>query len=311
MKTLRSILMMTVIAPPGIAIADTLVLRNGDTLTGSVVRADDQHLIWSSAVLGELSVDIDHVATVNGVSLDSTHPEPGSRLAESSSSVVAGTIAGELDVGFEKDEGSSDSEEIEVRFKASYDFGLTVGSLRVEHESTEERGLSTEEDYELELKAERYAKTVNRGRYWYLRGDWNKDRFRNTDEWIAVGAGIGHVWQPTEATRIKLQGGIDAWSIELPDERRSAPGGRLMLDFRHTFHDFANLTVFSEAQFVWELGGRHNHIVETSSGLRFPFSDFFYTQFSLDYDRFESIEAPDLAENDESEWNFRMGIQWD
>ena len=86
---------------------------------------------------------------------------------------------------------------------------------------------------------------------------------------------------------------------------------RSMFDFRHTFQDLANLTAFSEAQFVWELGGRHNHIVETSSGLRLPFSDFFYAQLSLDYDRFESIEAPGSADNDESEWNFRMGIQWD
>jgi len=311
MTILRSIPAFLFITAPSPVLADILVLSNGDTLSGVVVRANDQYLVWSSTLLGELTVAVDDVATVNGVSLADSLRSPEPSTAEPAVGGFAEAISAELDVAFEKDEGTSDSEEIEVRFKSSYDFGLTVGSLRLEHESTEERGVRTEEDYELELKAERYANTVNRGRYWYLRGDWNKDRFRTTEEWIAVGAGLGHVWQPAESTRIKLQGGIDAWSIALPDERRSAPGGRLLFDLRHTFQDFANLTAFSEAQFVWELGGRHNHIVETSSGLRLPISDFFYAQFSLDYDRFESPEAPDLAANDESEWNFRMGIQWD
>lgn len=290
----------------GVANAETLEFRNGDRISGTLVRVEPDALVWRSAILGELAVPIDSIATVNGEALPAT---PKDVTAPEDSQT--GRFAGEFDFGFEKDAGTSDTEEVDVRLRASYERGRIVGSLRLEHELEAQRGTSTAEDYEIEIKAERFSRTTGSGPYWYVQAGWNKDRFRTIESWTTLGAGPGYAWQRGERTRIKLEGGLDGWLIEGPDGQQTATGGRVVLDMRHSLPSLAGIMLFSEAQFLWELGGRQNRLVETSSGVRVPLNNRFYAQVSFDYDRFDFVDAPEFAENDETEWNFRLGAKWD
>ncbi|MGB1869215.1 MAG: hypothetical protein ACPHLL_08005, partial [Porticoccaceae bacterium] len=48
--------------------AGELVLVNGDLIKGDLVEQASDHIIWASENFGHLSVDLDNVATVNGLS---------------------------------------------------------------------------------------------------------------------------------------------------------------------------------------------------------------------------------------------------
>lgn len=184
-------------------------------------------------------------------------------------------------------------------------------SLSLEHESEAQRDRSTSEEYEIEITAERFARTVGNGRYWYVRSAWNKNRFRTPEAWTTLGTGIGYALKTGKRTRIKLQGGIDGWAISGLAGQDTATGGRVVLEMRRSVSSLSNVTLFSEAQFLWEFANPQNRVLETSSGVRIPLSDQFYAQVSLDYDRFDFDDVPDSAENDETEWNFRFGLEWD
>ena len=82
------------------------------------------------------------------------------------------------------------------------------------------------------------------------------------------------------------------------------------MDVQHTFEGLRGTVVFSEAQLLWELAGTENRVIETSTGLRVPLSERFFTQLSIDYDRFESVDTPEFSGNDETEWHFKLGYRW-
>ncbi|MDJ0748199.1 MAG: DUF481 domain-containing protein [Woeseiaceae bacterium] len=295
----------------GVANAETLELRNGDRLTGTLVRIGTDTLVWRSAILGELVVPIDAIAMVNGEALPVRTPPATPAGITAPEDGQTAKFIGEFDFGFEKDAGTSDTEEVDVRLRTSYERGRVVGALRLEHESEAQRGNSTSEDYEIEIKAERFSRTSRSGPYWYVQAGWNKDRFRTIESWTTLGTGPGYAWQSGERTRIKLEGGFDGWLIAGPEGQETTTGGRVVLDMRHSLPSLASVMLFSEAQFLWELGGRQNQLIETSSGIRIPLNNRFYAQVSFDYDRFDFVDAPEFAENDETEWNFRLGANWD
>lgn len=293
-------MLLAVMAPGGPLLADTLELTNGDTLSGTLVKTETAQVVWESPVLGTLNVTRSNIAAVNGQPL----PTPPS-LHE-----PRYEWEGKVDVGVEKDEGSSNSEEYELGLRTSLTHGRYVHTLTLEHEAEKKRSTTTEEDYEFQYQADRYFRTAKKGPYLYGRTHWNKDRFRATDEWFAVGSGAGYVWRPKAGTRIKLQGGLDFWKVSLQSDNRSTTGGRVMVDLRHRFRRLANLLVFTEIQFLWEIGGANNRVIETDSGVRVPLSERFFTELSLDYDRFETSDDPEFSENDETEWNLKLGYRW-
>ena len=311
MQTLRfaSTCLMTSLF--GTAGAETIELKNGDTLSGNVLRIETDFVYWDSTTFGELTVPANSVSKIDG--------EPfhiaSLRTAEESSGKdklsITGDFGLEFDFGFEKDAGPSDSEEVDVRLKGSYERGLVWASMRVEHESEAQGDNSTGEDYEVEIKAERYFESAGIGPYWYVLSGWNKDRFRTIESWTTLGSGVGYSWQKSENTRLKVQAGLDGWLTSSEFVDRTATGGRVVVDIRRTIPSIANIAIFTEAQFLWEIAGRSNRLFETSSGVRLPLSERFFAQLSLDYDRFEFADAPEFAENDETEWNFRVGARWD
>ena len=292
--------------------ADQLELINGDTLTGTQAGLKDGRLIWQSPVFGELTVPRAQIAKINGqpVSDGKSESPPETSAAGKERESSRFDFSGKIDLGFEKDEGSSKSEEYELGLRTSLSHGRYVHTLTLEHESEKKRDTNTEEDYELQYQADRFFRDVKQGFYVYGRTNWNKDRFRATDEWYALGSGAGYLWRAGSGTRIKLQGGLDYWVVSLQSDDRTAPGGRVLLDLRHRFERLANLVIFTEIQYLWEIGSRNNRVIETDSGLRVPLSERFFIELSLDHDRFETLDSPEFSQDNETEWNLKLGYKW-
>ncbi len=280
--------------------ADELQLTNGDSLNGELVRTEREQLVWKSPVLGTLKVLKKHIAGLNGKPLPPA-PEPSSARHE---------FKGRIGFGFELDKGSSDNEEYELDMKTSIKSGRYTHSLTAEYELEERRGETREEDHELKYQVDRSFKAEGDG--WYLYGltEWNKDRFREPEEWTAIGAGAGYLWRPATGTEIKMQLGVDGWKLsELSGNEQTLNGGRWVLDIKHKFRWPADISVFHNLQVLWNTSNSSDRILESTTGLRVPLTKRLSVAASVDHDRFNSRNISEF-QDDETEWNLKLGFSW-
>ena len=188
---------------------DRIVFQNGDTLSGAVLRLVGDQVELDSDLLGVITVPAASVASVNGAALAMPTPAPQEQPAN------ALDFNGTFDLGFERDTGPADNEEVDIRLQSTLGHGRYLHPLDAIYEYESQGSSTTEEDCELVYQAERYAGDIGLGQYVYARTAWNRDRFRATDQWVTAGDGLGYVWRPTQATRLRAQAGIDRWWLSL------------------------------------------------------------------------------------------------
>ena len=64
MKQQISALLLILFALTGRTFADQLLLKNGDRLTGTIVKSDGKTVVFKSDLVGEVSVALDSVTNV-------------------------------------------------------------------------------------------------------------------------------------------------------------------------------------------------------------------------------------------------------
>ncbi|MGI9328806.1 MAG: DUF481 domain-containing protein [Pseudomonadales bacterium] len=279
-------------------------LSNGDLLTGELAGIEKEQVVWKSPILGTLTIPRSKVAELDGKPL----------VSEDRVKQEQRVFAGRLTLGLEKDEGSSDSEEYDFDIKSSLTHGRYVHSVVGEYEAETKNDRTSEEDYEVEYQAERYFGSPKGGWFAYALAAWNKDRFREPQEWITLGSGAGYLWQPSKRTRIKYQMGLDLWQTSGErGTRHSVRGGRVMLDLQHKLSWLADMVIFHESEMLWEIAGSSTRRIETTTGLRVPLTERLRFELSAEHDRFRTGGAPefDVSRNDrETEWNAKIGYAW-
>jgi len=62
MKRIGLLLVLFALASP--ALADQLVLKNGDRLTGTIVKSDGKTIVFKSDLVGEVTIALDNVENV-------------------------------------------------------------------------------------------------------------------------------------------------------------------------------------------------------------------------------------------------------
>ncbi|MGI9238219.1 MAG: DUF481 domain-containing protein, partial [Woeseiaceae bacterium] len=241
----------------GQLMADELQLTNGDSLNGELVRTDGKQVVWKSPVLGTLKVPKKHVVSVNG--------EPLPAVPEKST--TRRKFTGRISFGIELDRGNSDNDEYDLDIKTSLKSGRYTHNLTAEYEFEQRRDITREEDHKLKYQVDRSFKAEGGG--WYLYGltEWNKDRFREPEEWTAIGGGAGYLWRPTTGTEIKTQLGADSWELSrLSGDKETETGGRWVLDIQHKFKWLADISVFHNLQLLWVINNTSNRILESTTG---------------------------------------------
>ena len=56
---------MYLLVSPAISFSDQLELTNGDIIQGNLISKSDDHILWMSSILGELSVKRSFVRTIH------------------------------------------------------------------------------------------------------------------------------------------------------------------------------------------------------------------------------------------------------
>jgi len=333
---------------PELAVADVLVLKNGDRITGEITRIWDNEVTIEPEYADEFEVDLPVVAYIESdrdfeIDLqDGTNVVAKLRGATDGGEQIIETPTESLEVPlaqlFELDEPEDYYDwESHVDFSSNINKGNTDSMTTklfadgmFKHGDHRHRGEVTFEQEELAG-----TKTKDRDLFlydynWLFNDPWfftaqltfEEDPISQLESRIIASAGIGHdIWDtPRKSLSTKLSAGYQYEEL-LIDLLPGLPQSELLvprstdssvaiwnLRFRHDFIG-DDMEVFHNHSITTNISGRTNTSYDTSTGISFEITDLLYATASMDYDY--ETEPVDGAKNEDIAVVFGLGLEFE
>jgi hypothetical protein len=311
--------------------AGELRLENGARLPGELVAITGTRLVWNAGLIGKIEIDKQHVLEIdssNPVDLSiSGHgnvrkcrlhgtvastaircegePDRAAPLAEIGRLAPDWESTGKATASLTLERGNKSSDEIELDGKASWKRGSRRHTLDLSVDYEEKRDVKVNDEAELSYQADFLRRN---GWYYYLRLEYDRDRFSSLQESALIGPGVGREMEFGRALKLRLQGGIDEYRFDLADYGRfTGEGGNLQwrLDWETGLW---KLEFFHEGEFKWVLDDADVNRLDTKTGVTIPLIDRLIAELSLEYDR--SGKTSSANKPDDYEWVFKLGYRW-
>lgn len=312
----------------GISRADVVTLANGDRLTGTILRKEDDMLVFQTSYSGELSI---RWAEVTGIFSDKpqriylddgrrltgkpvpggegeftveaegeppSEPVPVSRVRWINPSPhISGEGAkfnGRFNLGAASTDGNTDTEKLHI------DAEVIARTLKNRYTA----GIAVNEGKTSGVKSEanslaylKYDRFVTPKWYAYVNGSAEQDRFKDIDLRTIAGAGSGYQFIDTYRTNLSLEGGVSDVRTDFdvgPDEEYAAL--RWALKFEHYLFK-SQVQFFHQHETLLSIDDLQKVLVKSMTGLRMPIADKIRTSLQYNVD-WESEPAPGRVHTD-------------
>ncbi len=317
MGTARLLFVCALFALSSPIFADEIQFKNGDKLTGKIVRLEDGKFIVQSAVAGEIKVDPALIKTFSTDTPVELHLKDGTVInqkvaADGEGKVVTsaeGTVksqpvaiadvaklnpppvqwTGDVSAGLLLTRGNSNTDNINVAFnllRRTDNDRITFGGAyfygRQEDPDTEEK-ITTQDNWFVFGK---YDYFFTPKFYGYGTARIERDRIANLDLRFTPGAGVGYQWIDKPDMKFATEAGItwfyETYSNDTPNDDHFA--ARLAYHFEKSFNDkikfFHNLEYYPSVE---DLG---DYFITTDAGIRATLTKTMFTEFKvqLNYD---------------------------
>lgn len=303
------------------AVADVLVLKNGDRITGTIKQIWDDEVAIEPEYSDEFNVDLEVVDYIeserdfeleffDGREVVAKFPGAGDNnqqlisVGEQSEPIALTDI-------LELDEPAKDFD-----WESHIDFSATVKSGNTDSTSTQLRA-----DTEIEIPDHRHyvvytsyrdeldsvtTQDRNLVKYsynWLFNDPWffaanasyERDPIIELDSRVIVSAGLGRDIFNTPSRFLSVQLGVGAQSEKLGGVRDE--NSVAVWSLRYQQDIITDLELFHNHSIVENLAGRDNTSYKTSTGLRYEITDLLYANLTLNYDY--ETDPVDLAENED------------
>lgn len=316
------------------AVADVLVLRNGDRITGEVKHIWDNEVTVEPEYADAFQVDLEAIEYIESereldIELDDGYEATGTLAgASGDGSQVLVTRDGPRNIAladlFEVEEpedfydwashvdfssslnrGNTDSANTKLRADGMYKHGDHRHRGEITFYREEFDGVSTQEN-------DLYLYDYN----WIFRDPWffsselsyESDPIIDLDHRITLSAGVGYdIWKtPRKELSVKLGAGYqDEQTATASNESAVAVWA---LRFRHEFFggDFA---VFHNHSILDNVSGRANTVLKTSTGVNYDITDLLYSNVRLDFDY--ETDPVSGADNEDLALLLGLGLQFE
>lgn len=326
----------------GAARADTVLMRNGDRLSGKILHMSARTLTLRTTYAGKLELPRGKVASI---STDG----PATLLLESGAAPRRGRLAraGPGRVEFRPAGGNAPRRDIaltQVRFinptpaesgtGVEYRGHVTVSGSRVQGNSSGST-LNGEAALKARARTYRYAVrgsvnqaslggstvtsnwilsahidrfVVDRSHFQYLRGSLQRDRFKDVRLKTTAGAGYGWQLLATDVTRLSLRGGLDLVAVDrytTANQRYPALGWGV--DFSRWLWEH-RVKLFHVQDGYWNLSHRGDVTLRTRTGLRVPIAEGLLANAEVDVD-WDRRPPPGVKPTDTTVL-FGLGYEW-
>lgn len=322
--------------PVAASTAATLVMDNGDRLSGKVVRIEGGQLTFETEYAGTLIIDwgrvasLDEDATVAVLLNDATvedgsiagSPEGGLTVRNAqgeSRQVAADEIAavnpepwrigrgvkwtGLLNLAIKADRGTPDKDEIDfdlvTAWRRQYDRFEFRGDL--EYDTTD--GTESKNNWDLLGKYEYF---VSDRLYYAANASAEYDRFKGINYRYRLGPAIGYQFYEGEDLNLKAETGLYYTTSDIdPNGRSSSLAAGWLIDADRRFA-FADLQAYHWQSMV--LSNRENMNFKSKTGVRVPLGGDFVG--SAEVEANWDAETADDADSTEVVYRVKVGYGW-
>jgi putative salt-induced outer membrane protein YdiY len=298
-----------VLSLPGIVLADQLIMKNGDVITGDVGKIENNKVFIKPAYGSEFSVDLAEVVSINAekvfeVELDDGR-EINAKIAGSAAEgeqtlivdgaqVTVGTMAltqalqpkpyyertSHVDLNVTRNSGNTDS-------KSNLLFADT--RLRLgDHRHLAELTIARDKTNDVTTKKQdlfRYSYNWLLSDPWYLgaTASYERDPIKNLDHRYMIGALVGRDFIKNSRTFLTASVGIGYSDEKLAGISDSGATGLWNLIFERDFRE-GSIAFFHNQNLNYQFYGDNNMILKTNTGFRFDIVKDVYASISYRYD---------------------------
>jgi putative salt-induced outer membrane protein YdiY len=313
---LSTFAILSVLSTP-VALADEIVLANGDRLSGKIVRKESDTLVLNTAYAGDLNIKWADVRRITTDAPIKVYFEDGSKLigmlrSEEDGSVIVTSdetlasapiplanlrfinpsaeisgegvkLSGHINAGLSSSSGNTVAERYFVDTEAvarTRDSRYTLGA-RAAH--TEDRGLETESNWIGYMKYDDFFTTKW---YGYANGNFENDKFKDIQLRSTLGIGSGYQFFESEKTNLSLEGGLTYVSTDyIAATDDNYPAARWAVKYDHQL--FATKIQFFHSHEAYVgIEDVKKTFVRSQTGLRVPLLKSLNAtaQYNVDWD---------------------------
>lgn len=332
-----ALLLALALLQPLSGLADEVVMKNGDRISGSIVSKDEQVLVIKTDYAGELKI-----TWANVVRLQSDNPvwvylQDGTRMkgrlvmgAQDELSVDAGNakaaipvadvrwinpppelsgegvkMSGHANVGYASSSGNTDTEKWYLDAEAvarTRDNRYTLGA---ESRSTEDSGVKTESNW---LGYMKYDHFLSKQWYGYANGNFEHDQFKDIRLRTTLGLGSGYQFYETERLNLSLEGGLSYVNTDFElQEDENYPAARMAVKYDQ-FVFSTSIQFFHTDEVYMNVEDTSNVFLRSQTGFRFPLVDRLNATLQYDYD-WDNQPAPGSVKEDRT-LRATLGYTW-
>ena len=322
------------------AIADTLVLTNGDRITGRFIEIDDGNLVFrADSATPPLSIPLGAVAQletdeairvlledgteVRGLAmlgddgrirlaseaLDDAVSFPVERITRGRSADAPPPSpirsSGDINLGAQLTDGNTRSRSVSANTNATV--RSDVNRVRFNAEINRER-TADQDTVDNAAAGLRYDHFLSERFFATTNFSVVRDRFRDLRLRTTVGAGAGYQFFDTDQRTLSAEAGVSYVNEDfITTENQDNPAGRWALDYRERFLD-GGLRLFHNQEGLVSLDHADDFVVRTRTGVRFPFVIGMTGTFQVNVD-YENEPRADARRTD-SAYIITAGYSW-
>lgn len=335
----RKIILLALLGLGVHAQADTLTLKNGDKLTGTVVKKETDKLVFKTSYAGDISIAWSEIASLDTdnpvelvltdqtsmkANIRSTQPgtvtlKPDSITAPvtvaldkvqyvNPSPVVTGKgikISGRANAGFAISSGNTENDaynldtEVVLRSKINR---FTAGAMLYK---ASENNVDTADESTLYLK---YDHFLSKKQYIYGNTSFARDKFKDRKLKSTIGLGYGHQFWESDQRNLSLEGGLTYVNEDFyvaADDNYAAARWALKFDQKM----FENrIQFFHLHEGLVGLEDSDNVSITSQTGFRFPIYAGMNASIQMNID-WDKSPAPGFVKTDKK-YLFNLGYTW-
>ena len=313
---------------PALLGADTIVLVNGDRITGSIKRVEDGNLVLSSTLLGTVRVKWSDVRSIDSDTNFSVLTEEGDRLEgrlerengetaithengrvtrmESTSiariapgvrkrtpAQLLGALEGAADIGYSLARGNQNQMQSSLGARAEYASAHYKFSGRLDSLFARQDGARSQSRHALNARLERF---VNARVFTYGLTGLERNERRRLDLRTRLGGGLGWRLRDSRSTDLSLLGGLAYVHERYRHEANRATGeGFFGIEWDTKF--FRGIELSTQLTIHPDAFDYSNVRAEFDSTLRVPIAGRFTYSLRL-FDRYHTKPASSVERND-------------
>ena len=324
-QTLTIVVALVLFAQPGYG--DELHLKNGDRLTGKVVRLVDGQMLFTSDVAGDTTVDLSHIETFNTAGPVEVHLKDGTAINQKVLSAEAGRFTvvggealkaqefavgdivsinpppkpipkwtGDISAGFASTHGNTKTDAISASLnlmKRTENDRTTINADYAKGQQ-EDRTTGQTETIEDWWRAKgKYDYFLSKKLYAFVDGRYEKDAVAELDRRMIIGGGAGYQWIESPEMNFSTEGGIASLYEKFDNQTDSNSEISLQLGYHFDKKLTQTISFTNDLTYYPSIDKFSDYFLTTTAGIRADFTErmFFTFKTIFNYDVTPAIGA--------------------